>query len=238
MGPHTYLAGTNEEAVCISHWHHFLLVEIPVISVMLSSFRQTEVHVNLASQLLFFPLMSLHLTHCTLPRAWTTIATEYLLPPVHLQDLRCCNFYFVNTQDTCHIVMLRLQPQFMLQIRNLRSSEIDLKSCKDLVLHLVLKMISSFPNNITRDYLYSQYFAISKVHLDTVSPLTFNINQRIRRTGQSSIFKFEENCLSRERGRMWWLEVFASLGCVVTVPTNVFRSQLFSYEHGTSGKLL
>ena len=84
-------------------------------------------------------------------------------------------------------------------------------------------MISSFPNNITCDYLYSQYFAIFKVHLDTLSPFTFNINQCIRRRAQSSIFKFEENCLSRERGGMWWLEAFASFGCVVTVPTNVLN---------------
>lgn len=104
----SHLSGRYKEAVCISHWHHFLLVEILVISIMLSSFRQTEVHINLASQLLFFPLMSLHLAHCTLPLAGTTISTEYLLPPVHLQGLRCCNFYFVNTQHTCHIVMLKL----------------------------------------------------------------------------------------------------------------------------------
>lgn len=65
----SHLSGRYKEAVCISHWHHFLLVEILVISIMLSSFRQTEVHINLASQLLFFPLMSLHLAHCTLPLA-------------------------------------------------------------------------------------------------------------------------------------------------------------------------
>lgn len=38
----THLFGRYKEAVCISHWHHFLLVEILVISIMLSSFRQTD----------------------------------------------------------------------------------------------------------------------------------------------------------------------------------------------------